>query len=280
MPQDQQPLSDSTVPQFFVSGREVNELARDVQSLAVEEHGGGMKSLQCELTAVGPEDGARDEQLLYLDGRIVDFGSELKLSMGPRSAAQTVFEGKLSALELAMEQGREPHVRIYAEDKLMDLRLTRRFKTYENVSDADLLQQIASQHGLSAQADAQGPTYKSVQQWNQSDLAFLRARARRLQADLWLDGSTLHMATRDARNGNRITLIQGNDLLAVEIRAELAHQRASVVGGGYDADAKDAIDEEAAASVAAGETSGLRAGAELLQSAFGERAAYRSFDVP
>ena len=73
-----------------------------------------------------------------------------------------------------------------AEDKLMSLRMTRRMKTYENVSDADIAQTIAQEHGLAAEADAPGPTYDVVQQWNQSDLAFLRERARLLQAEIWI----------------------------------------------------------------------------------------------
>ena len=38
-----------------------------------------------------------------------------------------------------------------------------------------------------------GPRYDVVQQLNQSDLAFLRERARLVQAELWCDGRTLHL---------------------------------------------------------------------------------------
>ena len=81
-----------------------------------------------------------------------------------------------------------------------------------------------------------GPTGPLVQQWNQSDLAFLRERARRLAAEVWVEGSQLHMATRDKRNGNAVTLIQGSNLHQVHLAADLAHQRSSItVGGFYDA---------------------------------------------
>src|SRR5258706_255941 len=80
--------------------------------------------------------------------------------------------------------------------------------------------------GIGAQADVDGPTYKTVQQWNQSDLAFLRERAQRLGADVWIEDDTLHVAARERRSSGsgRVTLIQGNDLLALEVRADLAHQ--------------------------------------------------------
>lgn len=280
MPEPRDVLLDSSTPKFFIGGRERIELARDVVNLQVEECAEGLKRLCLVLDAIGPQRGARDEQLLYLDGDIVDFGVQLEVAMGPASSALTVFSGTISAIELDMEQGRTPQVRVFAEDKLMDLRMTRRFKTYENLTDADLLQQIANQHGLSAQADAQGPSYALIQQWNQSDLAFLRDRARRLAADVWVEENTLHMASRDKRQGNRLTLIQGNDLEAVQLRADLAHQRSTVVVGGFDAQQAEAIEERADTSIVDGETSGGRNGLSLLTSAFGERTSYRVRDVP
>lgn len=200
--------------------------------------------------------------------------------MGPASLPRTVFKGMLSALELAMEQSHEPEVRIYAEDKLMQLRMTRRFKTYENATPADLLREIASQHGLQADAQVDGPGMAVVQQWNQSDLAFLREQARRLAADVWIGDGKLHMASRDKRQGNNLTLIQGNDLLAVELRADLAHQRTGVKVGGFDDAQQDAIDEEAGGGVASAEATGGRGGASILQQAFGERVGYRVREAP
>ena len=273
-------LLDSSTPKFFIGGRERIELARDVISLQVEECGEGLKRMSLVLDAIGPQRGARDEQLLYLDGDIVDFGVELKVSMGPASNALTVFTGQISAIELDMEQGRAAQVRVFAEDKMMELRMTRRFKTYENLSDADLVQQIATQHGLRAQADADGPTYSVIQQWNQSDLAFLRDRACRIAADVWVDDGTLHMASRDRRQGNAITLIQGNDLEAVQLRADLAHQRSSVTVGGFDVQDKDSIDEDADASLVAAEAGNGRHGPSILASSLGERASFRVRDVP
>lgn len=282
MPDTRAVMYDSTTPVFYVGGRERFELGRDALALDIEEDTAGLKRLRFSLGAIGPRRGARDEQLLYLDGDILDFGTRLDVAMGPRSAGRTVFSGKVSGVELAMQHGRDPEVRVFAEDKLMDLRMTRRFKTYENVSEADLTQQIASQHGLSGQAEVEGPTYQTVQQWNQSDLAFLRERARRLCADVWIDGDTLHMAVRDKRSAatNRVTLIQGNDLLAVEIRADLAHQRTKQHVSGFDEVDQDAIDEDAEANVVSAEASGGRSGIDVLSQAFGERVTYRVRDVP
>ena len=83
----------------------------------------------------------------------------------------------------------------------MRLRMTRRMRTYTKVTDADIVDQIASEHGLQTDATVDGPRYDVVQQLNQSDLAFLRERARLVQAELWCTGRTLHFRSRTSRRG-------------------------------------------------------------------------------
>lgn len=280
MPPNSAPLQAATVPEIKIDGQARAELQRDLAWLHIDEDINGMKRLAASFIAIGPREGERDEQLNWLDGQVLDFGKELKVSMGPTDARTEMFSGKLSALELLMDQGRTPEVNCMAEDKLMDLRMTRRFKSYENVSESDLLQQIASQHGLSAVADVSGPTSPLVQQWNMSDLAFLRERARRLAAEVWVDGSQLHMATRDARNGNAVTLIQGSSLMQVRLSADLAHQRSKVIAGGFDDAGQDAIDEEAGSDAVAAEAQGHTHGIQVLERAFAERTSYRVREVP
>jgi len=280
MPTTPAPLHASTVPEFKIDGQVQPDLARDLTLLQIEEDVSGMQRMLATFIAVGPRQGERNEQLNWLDGAVLDFGKAIIVSMGPSSAREEVFDGKVSALELSMDQGRAPEVVCLAEDRLMDLRMTHRFRSFENVSDADLVQQIASQHGLRPQADVQGPTWQMVQQWNQSDLAFLRERARRLAAEVWVADDTLHVATRDRRNGNAVTLIQGGNLMQVRLRADLAHQRTKVAVGGFDDADQDAIDEEAGGSDIAGEAQGHAHGAQVLERAFGERVSYRVREVP
>jgi len=281
MPLSPQALQSATTPEIRVEGQARAELARDLVRLSISDDGHGLRHLAASFIATGPRAGQAQEQLNWLDGEVLDFGRAVVVALGPSTARQDLFSGKVSALELNLDQGRAPEVDCLAEDRLMDLRMTRRMRTYESVSDADLLQRIASEHGLSAAADVEGPTWPMVQQWNQSDLAFLRERARRLAADLWLEDGTLHMATRDRRGGAAaVTLIQGRNLRQVRLRADLAHQRSAVLVSGFDDAADDKIDEEAGHSDIAAEAQGHTHGAQVLERAFGTRTSYRVQDVP
>lgn len=275
-----EPLLVSTAPVFEVEGEVRGELARDLIRLEVDETTSGLKTLTARWVAQGPVPGSSIEGLRYLDGAILDFGKELAVSLGPADTARTVFKGLISALEVEWREGEVPEVVALAEDKLMSLRMTRRFRTYENMSDADIASAIAGEHGLQARVDADGPTYDRVQQWNQSDLAFLRQRARLIQAEIWLLDDALYFQTRDKRSATTVTLVQGNHLLEARLRADLAHQRTGVHVSGYDAGAREAIDESADGGVLGAEAPSGTTGPDVLSRAFGERASYRVREVP
>jgi phage protein D len=272
-------LLSAPAPVFRVADQVRGELARDLLHVAVEETTAGLRTLAACFLAKGPHKGAASEQLLYLDGDIVDFGKALEMSIGPAESTRTVFRGTVSAIEVGFREGREPEVTVFAEDRLMALRMTHRAKAYEQVSDADIASAIAEAHGLKADATADGPTYDVVQQWNASDLAFLRERAARIQAELWFADDTLHFKTRGQRSAPAVTLVQGNHLLEVQIRADVAHQRTSVRVSGYDAQERDVIDEEAGSDVIDAEVSGGRTGPKVLEQALGARPSFRVRDV-
>jgi Bacteriophage probable baseplate hub protein len=273
-------LYGSNAPVFTVDGERQSGMARDVLRLEVAEDTLGMKCLTARFVAWGPQPGAQDEGELYLDGRVLDFGKSLDVSIGPASSARTIFKGAISAIEAEYREGAEPQVIVRAEDALMKLRWTHRCKTYEQVSDADLVRAIASEHGLTAEAEAEGPTHTVVQQWNQSDLAFLRERARLLQAELWLEGQTLHFKTREQRHATELTLVNGNQILSLRACADLAHQRSEIHVGGYDVGQRESLDESAAGDVVRGEAGAGRLGPDVLSQAFSDFSSHRLREVP
>jgi len=240
-----EPMFAVAGPVFSIDGDRVPSLARDCVRLEIEEGVEGLRTLRLHVFATGAGAAGPPDRMIYLDGGVVDFGKQLTVSLGPDGGQRTVFDGAISAIEAVFADGQPPLVVILAEDALMRLRMTRRLRTFTDVTDADLASSVADDHGLRAEVDVDGPRYDVVQQLNQSDLAFLRERARLVQAELWADGRTLHMASRPKRSGTELTLVQANQLLSVRLCADLAHQRSEVVVTGYDASAADVIDERA-----------------------------------
>jgi len=273
-------LYSSSAPVFSVEGATESVLGRDLLRLDVDESTDGLKTLRAAFLAVGPAPGAATEQLQYLDGSVLDFGKRLAVSLGPPGDERTVFQGLVSALEVDFQEGEQPVVTAFAEDALMRLRMTRRSRTYNDVSDADIARAIASEHSLSADTAVDGPTYDVVQQWNQSDLAFLRARAELVQAEIWIERETLNFKTRQNRSATTFTLVRGNELIDVRLRADLAHQRSSITVSGFDASARGTIDERAGSDAIQSEIAGGASGVAILERAFGKRPSQRVREAP
>lgn len=260
----------SHAPVWTVDGRAQGGLARDLLHLEIAEGVLGLRTLVAHLHAIGPDSDGSAESLSYLDGSVLDFGSLVTVTLGPAGGERQVFRGTVSGLEVSFTEGETPHVTVFAEDALMKLRLTHRTASYAEVTDAAIAEAIAGEHGLGAAVDAEGPTYPLVQQWDESDLSFLRDRALRVNAELWVDADdTLHFATRDRREGARLTLVQGNELVSLQARADLAHQRAEVEMRGWDGATVAAVVETAGDDSVTPEVVAGRTGPQIAAQVFG-----------
>jgi phage protein D len=261
-------------PVFKVDDKLVKSIARDCARLEIEEGVEGLKTLRVSLAAVGAGATGPPAPMFYLDGKVVDFGSRIRVAVGPDSTQRTVFDGVVSSIEAVFVDRQPPMVVVSAEDALMRLRMTRRMRTYRKFTDAEIAAEIASAHGLRSEVDADGPRYDLVQQANQNDLAFLRERARLIRAELWCSEDTLYFVARTKRRGTKLTLVQGNQLLNVRLCADLAHQRSDVAVTGYDARTAKGIDERSGDAITAEIASG-RTGVAILTKTFGPAVSLR-----
>lgn len=259
-------------PTIRVDGTVQPRLGEELlQSLLVEESTLGL--FRCEATFLnwGPRGAGQPDGLLLLDGAILDFGKVLAVELGPPGALNAVFAGRITGLEAHYPSPGLPQLTVLAEDRFQDLRMERRTRTFENVTDEDVFRQIAGEHGLTLQPDVDGPTYRVLAQVNQSDLAFLRERAAAIDAELWVDDRTLYVQARSRRSSGRIQFRYGGNLVQFSVLADLAHQRTAVHVCGWDVAGKQAIDERADEAAIGGELRGGLSGSTVLGRALAPR---------
>jgi phage protein D len=213
---------------------------------------------------------------VYFDRKLLEFGKSFEVLFNDT----LLFKGRIMGLEGRFPQNTPPQIMILAEDRLQDLRMTRRTRSFAQMSDADVFRRIATDHGLTVQTDVSGASYEALTQVNQSDLAFMRERARGLDAELWVDGSTLHIQSRRGRQNRTLQLTFGDRLREFVVTADLAGQRTSVYAQGWDVAAKSALRAEAGVSAISGELNGDKSGVSILASALGNRAESVVHTVP
>ncbi|KAB8141602.1 phage late control D family protein [Chloroflexia bacterium SDU3-3] len=259
----------SALPHIAIAGSEDRDLAANIIAMIVEETSDGLYRCEITLSNFGPNRSRMD--YLYLDRQKLDFGTALAISFGPPRADVKIFEGRISALEASYSLGGTSTLTVLAEDRLQDLRMTRRTRSFEQMSDSDILRRIAGEHSLTPQIQLDGPTHAVVAQVNQSDLAFIRDRARACDTEVWVEGSTLHAARRSDRAAGNVRLAYGVGLIEFTVRADLAHQRSEVGVSGWDVAGKTAISEVAARSEISSELGGDTGGSQILEQAFAPR---------
>jgi phage protein D len=278
-------MNDNGTPVYYASrpvisiDGQVDSLLGDplLTSLLVEETTRGL--FRCEARFRNWSAG-RNNPYRFFDGEILDFGKSFKVELGQPNQLKTVFEGRIMGLEGQYPPGTSPEIVVLAEDTFQDLRMERHTRTFTDASDGDAVHQIASDHGLTADVDVDGPTYKVLSQLNQSDLAFLRERACTVDAELWLDERTIHFVARNRRDGGSLTLTYGANLRELNVLADLAHQRTAVHVTGWNVADKQAIDERVDDSILGSELGRDRSGATVLAEAIAEREETVSSAVP
>ncbi|HQU84106.1 MAG TPA: contractile injection system protein, VgrG/Pvc8 family [Pyrinomonadaceae bacterium] len=252
-------------PTILIDGKEDSSLVGGLKYLLIIEKTDGFFRCEAKFGNWGPTENTTD--FLYFDRKVLDFGKEVQIKIGQ----EEIFKGKISALEAEFPEAQSPEITFLAEDALQNLRMTRRTRTFENVSDADIFRKIASEHSLNGSIDVQSPTHKVLAQINQSDLAFLRERARAIDAEIWLKDKELSVKSRSKRGQDKLQLKQGAQLREFCVKADLANQLTSVTASGWDVASKKEIKYETKDSLISSELGNDESGIGILKKAFGER---------
>ena len=251
-------------PTIEIDGRESAALASGLLDLQILDSADGLA--RCELL-FGNWGGPQGAGFQYFGRDLLEFGKSLRIAL----SGATLFDGRISAITAKFPDGGTPQIGVCGEDRLQDLRMTRRTRTFADASLQDVLQRVASDHGLQPSFDVSGETYKLLAQVNQSDLAFVRDLARREDAQVWVEGTKLHAAQRARRSGGTLQLEWAGQLREFSVSADLAHQRTKLVGTGWSVADKQAAKHEADDAAIRAELNGGTSGAQTLQRAFGDR---------
>jgi len=251
-------------PAIAIDGQRSDTLTSALLDLEIADSTDGLA--HCDMT-FGNWGGTEHGGFQFFDRELLDFGKALTVSLD----GDALFDGRISAITATYPDGGPPQVGVCGEDRLQDLRMTRRTRSFSDASLSDVLRQVASDHGLQPRVDVTGATYRLLAQVNQSDLAFIRDLARREDVQVWVEGKRLNAVKRASRHGGTLELSWAGQLREFNVSADLAHQRTKLVGSGWSVPDKQTTKHEADEAAIRSELNGGTSGAETLQRAFGAR---------
>jgi phage protein D len=186
-------------------------------------------------------------EMSWSDGDLFVEGQAVEVAIGYRDHLVTVVTGEITSVELVVRASEAPRLVVRGYDRSHRLRRGRTTRTYTDVTDADLAGRVGDLAGLDVAAEATSQRYPYVVQRDQTDLDFLRQRARAIGFEVVVDDRTLHFRARRHGGEPAATLSRDADLLEFAPRTSCAGQIGSVAVRGWDARRKTAIVGTAAA---------------------------------
>jgi phage protein D len=230
-------------PSFLIDGELSSRLSTDLFRLEVSEDEEGLARLEAVFLNWGRATETASPDYLYYDGVLLDFGKAIDVYAGEEDNRDKIFSGVITGINGVFSELRPPEITVLAEDRLQWLRIRRRSRYYEDKTDNDMVDDIGRDYSLVADTNAEAPSHKEFLQVNQSDLAFLRERARSIDTRLELKENQLIFHARRQSAEQPVKLTRDNELLRFNVCADLTHQRMQVRVHGYSVENKEGIHE-------------------------------------
>lgn len=259
----------SATPTVKVDNQSNETVNGQLLAMEMRESTGGLTSMELRFRNFGTF-GNNSARFVFEDDAVLKLGAAIEVFGGDATAPTSIFKGKISAIEGLYSPERAPELAVLGEDALQAARMKRRTKVHENVTLADLASSVAGTCSLTPRTDGLTDNVGTHVQFNESDLAFVRRVFARYDADLQVVNDELHAAPRTQIQRNQIELSLNEKLRRARVIADLAHQVTKVEFSGWDFH-QGQIASGSRDSGPPGPGSG-RAGSEILQQAFGDRA--------
>jgi phage protein D/phage baseplate assembly protein gpV len=162
-----------------------------------------------------------------------DVGKTCDIDLSDENEVLTpVIKGEITALEPMFDRNTISLI-VRGYDKGHRLHRAIKSKTWLNVTDSDIAQQIAGMYGLSAQVDATSEVFKHLYQNAQSDFDFLLSRAERIGYTVFTQDGKLHFIKPSAPSGG-VKLEWNKELITFRPRMTLNAQVSEVTVKGWD----------------------------------------------
>ncbi|MFJ3902874.1 phage baseplate assembly protein V [Streptomyces sp. NPDC090025] len=134
----------------------------------------------------------RNADNTLLDSPLLDVGRTVEIHLGYGNDLRPAFLGEIAAIEPSFPSEGPPTVRVAGYDKSYRMRRTQPEPTaYPLVNDALLAAKIAAENGLIPVVDPTPGLPETIPK-AESDMAFLKARARKYGFDVYVEWDRLH----------------------------------------------------------------------------------------
>ncbi len=227
-------------------------LMEDILQVSVEES----LHLPSMFTIVVKNDflSGRDADTPWKHESLFTIGAQIKINFtssttgsNPTANQGDVIDGEITAIEVEFTEKSQAPIIIRGYDKSHRLHRGRYNRSFQNMTDSDIVTQIAQEAGLTATVDATGGPYGYgsddpmgyVFQENQTNMEFLQERAAINGFELFVQSNKLYF--RKPSSAGSITLTWLLNLFSFSVRVSASDQVSSVQVRAWNYQTKQAL---------------------------------------
>ncbi|NES84295.1 MAG: VgrG-related protein [Moorea sp. SIO2B7] len=236
-------------PILEIDGKQFSEkdkLMEDILQISVEEslHLPGMFTLVINNPYLS---GREDTEPAWQHQKLFEIGNTVKIGFSGGTTEQfteenkdTILEGEITAMEAHFTSGSQAPIIIRGYDVSHRLHRGRYNRSFQDMTDTDIVNKIAGEVGLSTGTiDSSGAPHDYVFQENQTNMEFLRERAARNGFELFVQDNKLNF--RKPKVDNSLQLKWLKDIHSFRVRVNSAEQIKEVEVRGWDYSKKKPI---------------------------------------
>ena len=207
-------------------------------------------------------------KLTWVDDDRFSIGKPVDIGIGDGGAITTLISGEITSLELEVAAGEIPVLVVRGYDRRHRMTRGTSTRVFTNVKDSEIAAQIAAARQLEAQVTDSGVVHEYVAQRAQTDLAFLKQRARGINYVVVVRGTTLYFGPPPEDDAPKITLSMSKDVIDFSPRMSARDQPGQIEVRSWDPKTKQAI--VSTASSQSLDAMGTTSGPALADKAFGK----------
>lgn len=262
---------DAPTFKVLVNGSELpDEAALDILELSVSDYVEGAGSF----TITFNNWNSQTQEFKYVDGDLLAEGAKVEVKVGFVDDEKSMMQGEVTALEPEFAAAAAPVLKIHGYDLLHRYRRGRNTRSFANMKDSQIAEQLAGDLGLRAQVEDSEITHEYVLQNNLTDIDFLLERARRINFEVTVKDKTLNFRKALNNKDKLVSLDFGLTLTSFFPRLNTLSQVSDVVVQGWNPKTKEAIAGKAAPGDENSKMGGSKLGASVSKEAFFQATAF------
>ncbi|HLK05669.1 MAG TPA: hypothetical protein VKT53_14620 [Candidatus Acidoferrum sp.] len=221
----------------------------------------------------------------YSDSGRYDVGNRVHVQMGYADKLLSMVQGIITGLTPRFPESGPPTLSISGQDALVKLKNRKpkdgEKKKFVNMTDADIVQEIAQRNGLIPKVKRTDVTHDIVIQKNQDDLTFLKERAKRIDYDCFIgmdpdtgQDALFFQPPTDKRDASKVRVYVfewGKTLINFNPTLNLDKQVGKVTVKGWDPETKSIIQYTAGPNDLPKADGGGETGPEAIQKKLANR---------